>query len=78
MGRQIESSRSLVEALEEIATRYEVTAATVALNWLIHFNGETVVAIPGASKVTHVEQAAEAMTFKLTAEELAWLDELSR
>jgi aryl-alcohol dehydrogenase-like predicted oxidoreductase len=78
MGRQIESSRPLIEALEEIATRYEVTAAQVALNWLIHFHGQTVVAIPGASKVTQAEQAAGTMTFKLTGEELAWLDELSR
>jgi len=78
MRRQIESSRPLVEALEKIATRYEVTAAQVSLNWLIHFHGQTVVAIPGASKVTHAEQAAGAMTFNLTGEELAWLDELSR
>ena len=78
MGRQIESSRPLVQALEEIAARYEVTAAQVALNWLIHFHGQTVVAIPGASKVTHAEQAAGTMTFNLTGEELAWLDELSR
>jgi aryl-alcohol dehydrogenase-like predicted oxidoreductase len=78
MRRQIESSRHLVEALEEIATRYEATAVQVALNWLIHFHGQTVVAIPGASKVTQAEQAAGAMAFKLTAEELAWLDELSR
>jgi len=78
MGRQIESSRSLVDALEDLAARYEVTAAQVALNWLIHFHGQTVVAIPGASRVTHVEQAAGAMTFKLTGKELAWLDDLSR
>ena len=78
LRRQIESSRPLVEALEEIAARYEATAAQVALNWLIHFHGETVVTIPGASKVTHAEQAAGAMSFKLSAEELARLDELSR
>ena len=78
MRRQIESSRPLVEALEEIATHYEATAAQVALNWLIHFHGQTVVAIPGASKVTQVEQAAGAMAFKLSGEELAQLDELSR
>ena len=78
LRRQIESSRPLVEALEELAARYEATAAQVALNWLIHFNGETVVTIPGASKVTHAEQAAGAMSFKLTEDELARLDELSR
>jgi aryl-alcohol dehydrogenase-like predicted oxidoreductase len=78
MGRQIESSRPLVKALEEIARRYEATAAQVALNWVIHFHGQTVLAIPGASKVYQAEQAAGAMAFKLSDEELAWLDELSR
>ena len=78
MRRQMESSRPLVEALEEIASRYDATAAQVALNWLIHFHGQTVVAIPGASKVNQAEQAAGAMDFKLTGEELAWLNELSQ
>lgn len=78
LRRQIEPGRPLVEALEEIATRYQATAAQVALNWLIHFHGETVVAIPGASRVSHAEENAGAMTFKLSAEELAWLDDLSR
>ena len=38
--RQAGSQPPLVAALEEIALKYQVTAAQVALNWLIWFNGE--------------------------------------
>jgi aryl-alcohol dehydrogenase-like predicted oxidoreductase len=75
---QMEASRSLVAALEEIALRYQVTAAQVALNWLIWFNGEAVVTIPGATKVQQAVENAGAMRFKLSDAELAQLDDLSR
>jgi aryl-alcohol dehydrogenase-like predicted oxidoreductase len=74
----LEKSRELVAALEEIGAKYAVTPAQVALNWVIHFHGDTVVTIPGATKVSQAAQSAGAMQFKLSAEELARLDELSR
>jgi aryl-alcohol dehydrogenase-like predicted oxidoreductase len=76
--RQMEAARPLVAALEDIASRYQVTPAQVALNWLIHFHGEAVVAIPGASRVRHAEEAAGAMTFILTGDEMEQLDRLTR
>jgi aryl-alcohol dehydrogenase-like predicted oxidoreductase len=75
---QIEASRSLVAALEEIALKHQVTAAQVALNWLIWFNGEAVVTIPGATKVQQAAENAGAMQFRLSDAELAQLDDLSR
>lgn len=75
---QLEKSRPLVQALEEIGTKYSVTPAQVALNWVIHFKGDTVVTIPGATKVSQAAESAGAMHFKLSGEELARLDELSR
>ncbi|MEA3440144.1 MAG: aldo/keto reductase [Chloroflexota bacterium] len=78
LGRNIERTRPLVAALEEIAVKYDATVAQVALNWLIHFQGDTVIAIPGASKVGHAEDNAGAMKFRLSDEEIARLDELSR
>lgn len=78
LRRRIEDSRPLVKALGEIAARYGATPAQVALNWLVHFQGETVVAIPGASKMHHAQESAGAMTFGLSEEEMAQLDELSR
>lgn len=76
--RQLEATRPLVEAMEEIGKRYDATPAQVALNWVINFHGDTIVTIPGSTKVGQVEQSAGAMRFRLTDEELARLDELSR
>ena len=77
MQRGLARSQPVVTVLEQIAARYELTPTHIALNWLIHTQGETVVAIPGASKVHHAVQAAEAMKFQLTGEELAELDRVS-
>jgi aryl-alcohol dehydrogenase-like predicted oxidoreductase len=78
LRRKIESSRELVNALEDIAQTHGVTVTQVALNWLINFHGDTVVVIPGASKVRHAEQNVGAMTFTLSDAELARIDNLSK
>jgi len=75
---KLAASRPLVEAMEKIAAAHSATIAQVALNWVITFNGDTVVTIPGATKVHQAEQNAGAMKFGLTPDELAQLDELSR
>jgi aryl-alcohol dehydrogenase-like predicted oxidoreductase len=74
---KIEKSRVLVEALAEIAASYRVSASQVALNWLINFHGDIVVAIPGATKVEHAKQNCSAMTFQLTDAEMTGISELS-
>ena len=78
MRRNLERSRPLIDIMDEMAARYEATIAQVALNWLINFNGEIVVTIPGATKVRQAEESAGAMKFKLSGEEMARLDEVSR
>lgn len=78
MKRAIEASRPVVEELEKLAEKYSATPAQIALNWLVNFSGETVVAIPGASKVKHAVESAGAMQFTLSDEDLAKLDEVSR
>ncbi|MGD0751043.1 MAG: aldo/keto reductase [Anaerolineales bacterium] len=78
MQRNLERTRPLINAMAEMAGKYAATIAQVALNWVINFNGETVVTIPGATKVRQAEEAAGAMKFQLTKEELARLDEVSR
>ena len=74
---KFERSRTLVAALEEIAKGYGVSPGQVALNWVIQFQGEAVVTIPGATKVEHARQSASAMDFRLSEKELARLDKLS-
>jgi aryl-alcohol dehydrogenase-like predicted oxidoreductase len=78
MQRNLERCRPLINAMDEIAPKYGATVAQVALNWLINFNGEIVVAIPGATKVQQAEESAGAMKFRLTDDEIARLDEESR
>ncbi len=70
-------TKPLIEELMHIGQHYEASPAQIALNWLIHFHGKTVVAIPGASKVEHVIDQAQAMKFELTRDELEKLSELS-
>jgi len=77
LTNELEPTRSLVSALEEIGKKYDATPGQVALNWVIHTQGESVVAIPGATKAEHAEESAGAMNFKLTYDELAHLDEIS-
>ena len=78
LGRRIEETRPLIEALEAVAAEHGVTAAQAALNWLIHSAGETVVAIPGASRARQAADSAGAMHFKLSEADRARLDELTR
>jgi len=78
LRRGLERSRPTVNLLEEIAARHEATPGQVALNWLINFKGETVVAIPGASKLQQAEENAGAMKFRLSDEELSRLDKATR
>jgi len=68
----------LIAALDEIAVTHDVTVAQVALNWVIHFNGEIVVTIPGATKVQQAHENAGAMNFVLSANELEKIDQISR
>jgi aryl-alcohol dehydrogenase-like predicted oxidoreductase len=76
--RYYEKSTPLVAELEKIGEKHNATPAQVALNWLVNFNGETVVAIPGAKKAHQAEDSAGAMKIQLSADEMGQLDELSR
>jgi aryl-alcohol dehydrogenase-like predicted oxidoreductase len=73
----IEKCRPLVAALEEIGAKYEATPAQIALNWVINSHGDTVVTIPGATKVHQAQENAGAMKFKLSEDEMGQLNELS-
>ena len=76
--RGLERSRPIVTALTEIAEAHGATPSQVALNWLVHFNGDTVVAIPGATSITQAAENAGAIGFRLSDVELKRLDEVSR
>ena len=60
------------EALREVAAQVGKTEAQVALNWCI--NKESVVAIPKANSVAHVEDDCDASGWYLTPEQMATLE----
>jgi aryl-alcohol dehydrogenase-like predicted oxidoreductase len=74
----LERTRPLIEALERIGDAHDATAAQVSLAWLLQFNGDTVLAIPGASRTDQVRSNAAAMAIRLSDDELEELDVLSR
>lgn len=76
-ARGLEKSRPVVKMVQELAAKYKVTPSQVALNWLINSHGETVVAIPGATKLSHAKENAGTMNFKLSAEDISLLDKKS-
>jgi len=73
----LEKSRPVIKSVQELAIKYGVTPSQIALNWLINSHGETVVAIPGATKEKHAIENAGTMTFSLSAEDLSLLDKKS-
>jgi aryl-alcohol dehydrogenase-like predicted oxidoreductase len=78
LSAQLEDTRYLINALDEIALSHGKTITQVALNWVINFHGETVLAIPGASRVDHARESAGVLDFRLTDAEMSQLDELTR
>jgi aryl-alcohol dehydrogenase-like predicted oxidoreductase len=73
----LEKSLPVIKLIKELAVKYNVTPSQIALNWLIYFNGSSVVAIPGATKETHVKENAGAMSFRLSDEDMDRLDKAS-
>jgi aryl-alcohol dehydrogenase-like predicted oxidoreductase len=68
----------LIKVLREIAERHQATPSQVALNWLVTHHGDTVVAIPGATRVEQAKDNAAAMSFDLGRRELDRIDVASR
>jgi aryl-alcohol dehydrogenase-like predicted oxidoreductase len=76
--RKMERSRPVIDALAEIAEGHDVTSSQVALSWVINFHGNTVVAIPGASKPKHAQENVGGMRLVLSRSEMDRLDDLTR
>lgn len=74
---RLTKSLRLIEAMERIALAHNASVPQVALSWLIHSHGDTVVAIPGASSVAQVEQNAGALNLLLSDAERNEIDEAS-
>jgi aryl-alcohol dehydrogenase-like predicted oxidoreductase len=77
-SKGLEKSKPVIDHLRKLAEKYNATPSQIALNWLIHFQGETVVVIPGATKTRHAEENAGTIKFRLSEEDLLALDKISR
>jgi aryl-alcohol dehydrogenase-like predicted oxidoreductase len=72
-----EKTYALVDALEVVAKAHDSTAARVALSWVQSQPGVTSTII-GARRLTQLEDNVKALDVKLTADELARLDALTK
>ncbi|MCD9020480.1 aldo/keto reductase [Cohnella silvisoli] len=75
--QSLQQTKPLIDVLERIAIHYDASATQVALNWIINASGDSVFAIPGASKLHHAEENVKAMGFRLSEAEIGELSEVS-
>ena len=74
-GKTAEADRLIVDRVGELADKYQVPRAHVALAWLLH-RPQVVSPIVGATKLSHLEDAVNALELKLTLEDMLYLEEM--
>ena len=67
-----ESDGIIINRVAEIAKKYETPRINVALAWLFDKNAIPVI---GATKVSQIEDAVGALSFKLNSEDISYLEE---
>ena len=73
MGENFQKNLDLVEAVKTIAADKGVTAAQLALAWVLA-QGDDLVPIPGTRRIPTLEQNAATVDLVLTPEDLARID----
>ena len=68
-----EQDGEIIRRVEELAERRGVTMTEISLAWLL---AKVTAPVVGVTKLHHIEGAAKAVELDLTAEELAYLEEL--
>ena len=74
-GKNLEDNQLLAARVGELAEQKGVTAAQLALAWVLA-QGHDIVAIPGTKRRSYLEQNAEAADIELSKDELSRLAEL--
>jgi aryl-alcohol dehydrogenase-like predicted oxidoreductase len=72
-AKTADADRQVVEAVAKVAAARGIPRAQVALAWLLQKPGITA-PIVGATKLSHLEDAAAALSVKLSDEEIAQLE----
>jgi aryl-alcohol dehydrogenase-like predicted oxidoreductase len=73
-GKLLRADTPSAQALGAIAARHSATVAQLSLAWLLQ-RSPVMLPIPGTSKVEHLEENVAAAGLKLSAEELAELEQ---
>ncbi|KQR55188.1 aldo/keto reductase [Brevundimonas sp. Leaf168] len=73
MGENFQKNLDLVEAVKAIASDKGITAAQLALAWVLA-QGEDLIPIPGTRRIATLEQNAAAVDVVLTAEDIAQIE----
>jgi aryl-alcohol dehydrogenase-like predicted oxidoreductase len=73
-GDNLEKNLVLVGNVEQMAATKGCTPSQLALAWVLA-RGEDIVPIPGTKRRTYLEQNLAAVDVKLTAADVAWLDQ---
>lgn len=74
---QLDQSQDVIQELQRLAVKYEVTPAQIALNWVFNNQGKHVVAIVGASSAGQSVDNVNSMTFQLAEEDILSLNVVS-
>ena len=80
MLKQIEKllkNLEIVEVLKEIAAETEKSVSSVAIRWILDYLKDSVV-IVGAKTPKQILQNAESLSFELTDEQIARLENISK
>jgi len=75
-GENFRRNLDLVNRIEQIAARKRCRPSQMALAWLMT-RGETIVPIPGTTRISHLEENVAAAEIELSAEELAAIDAMA-
>ena len=74
-GATEDSDNLIIDRVTELAEKYSVPMSHVSTAWLLQ-KQPVASTIIGATKISHIEDAAAALSLKLSAEDCAYLEEL--
>lgn len=69
-----EKDQLIIHRVAELADKYETNRVNIALGWLLQ-KQPVAAPIVEATKINHLETAVAAVDFKLTSEDIAYLEE---
>jgi len=76
-GENFDANVRAASIVRDVASRRNVTPATIALAWLLH-KGDDIVPIPGTKRRKYLEENVAATSITLTADEMARLGDALR